>query len=129
MKKKILLADDSPSVRRVISMSLEMEGYEVESVCNGEEALQKLAISHPDVLITDISMPKMNGRELCHSIHNEYPERQFRIYVITANVGRDEREWVSQISNIDFLEKPVSPRRLQSQLADYFADGETQSGR
>ena len=55
--KKILIADDEPHVIRVLKLSLEREGYEVDAVPHGEAALERLRVSTPDVLITDIQMP------------------------------------------------------------------------
>ena len=121
-KKKILLADDEPPVRRVLTMSLERQGYEVKAVTNGQEALDSIDLYQPDLLLTDISMPKMTGRELCQNIKENYPGRKFRIIVMTANVGRDEREWVAELKNIVFMEKPISPRLLISMVADYFTE-------
>ena len=119
--KRILIVDDEPHVTRVLKLSLRPFGYEVESVSDPREAMDKLKGFMPDVLITDIQMPGLTGRELCERIHAEMPQRDFLILVMTAMAARENREWVSRIPNAEFLEKPLSPRSLVTLLEDYFA--------
>ena len=120
MKKKILIADDEPHVLRVLKMSLEKENYQVETCANGREALDKLQIEHPDILITDIQMPKMTGEELCSHTNQQFPERKFLIFVLTSRTEIEHREWSRQINNLQFLEKPVSIRNLIETIDTYF---------
>ncbi len=119
--KKILIADDEPHVLRVMKMSLENEGYAVDTCANGMEALAHIERQHPDILITDIQMPQMTGEELCRHIEEYLPERSFLIFVLTSRTEIEHREWSRQIDNLQFLEKPVSIRNLIERLDDYFA--------
>lgn len=118
--RKILIADDQPHVTRVLKLALEKKGYIVDLVHNGLDALGKVQTDPPDVLITDIMMPKMDGRELCKRIARDLPERQFLILVMTSRIERSDKEWTDIITNLDFLEKPLSPRHLLARLDDYF---------
>jgi len=118
---KILIADDEPHVLRVLKMSLEKEGYEVDVCANGMEALSRIQQQAPDVLITDIQMPKMTGEELCRHIDEYMPDRQFLIFVLTSRTEVEHREWSRDIQNLLFLEKPVSIRNLVEKLDGYFA--------
>lgn len=120
--KKILLADDEPHVLRVLKMSLERQNYEVETCANGKEALAKLALGYPDILITDIQMPQMTGEELCKHIAEHMPDRDFLIFVLTSRTEIEHREWTREMHNLQFLEKPVSIRNLIDKLDDYFAN-------
>jgi len=63
-------------------------------------------------LITDIQMPRMTGQELCHRVREALPERTFPILVMTSRVEREHRQWASALPGIEFLEKPLSPRKL-----------------
>ncbi|WP_373922464.1 PleD family two-component system response regulator [Pseudoduganella sp. SL102] len=73
-----------------------------------------------DVLITDINMNDMDGRTLCPLARKMYPDSSLLILVMTSLTALDERSWVRQVSNADFLEKPLSPRQLVARLARYF---------
>ena len=103
--KRILIAEDHPHVIRVLKFALEREGYEVQTVSNGEEALASLAESFPDALISDIMMPRMNGKKLLEKISQNYPERTFLIMIMTSLTERSEIKWIAQYPNIEFLEK------------------------
>ena len=113
MQKTILLVDDEPHILRIIRLSLERENYRILTAHNGEKALDILAEGFPDILITDIDMPRMNGKELCQNVVKKYPHRTFLIIVLTSRAEREHREWSSQIRNLEFLEKPVSIRSLK----------------
>jgi len=119
--KQILIADDEAHVIRVLKQSLQRQGYEVEGVLNGEAAFEKISQSAPDVLITDIQMPRMTGEQLCKKIQETWPEREFLIFVLTSRTEIEHREWSQQINNLMFLEKPVSTRKLIVKLDEYFA--------
>lgn len=115
--KHILIADDQPHVIRVLKLTLEREGYEIDSVGNGAAALERIRQRAPDVLITDIQMPLMSGHELCCAIRAEFPQRTFPIFVMTSMTERDNWRWSSEIGNTRLLEKPLSPRNLVKELA------------
>jgi CheY-like chemotaxis protein len=123
--KKILMADDEPMVLRVLRLQLEKAGYQVDTAPNGQVALEKLRENQPDVLITDIEMPRMTGEQLCQQVHSEFPNRAFPIFVATSLTGLRHREWTHGIANLHFLEKPLSARKLLSALSEYFANTTT----
>jgi CheY-like chemotaxis protein len=122
MKKTILLVDDEPHVIRVLRLMLEREGYEVASANDGNEALDKMRARRPDVMVSDIQMAGMDGRELCRTARARYPDEPFPIFVMTSMTASGEREWVRELANVDFLEKPLSPRQLVARLATHFAN-------
>lgn len=118
--KKIMLVDDEMHVLRILKLSLEKQGYDIDTYNNGQDALNALQQQQPDVLITDIQMPRMTGEELCKQIRIEFPDRHFLIVVLTSRTEIEHREWSSSFDNLQFLEKPVSMRNLVIQLDDYF---------
>ena len=120
-KRTILLVDDEPHVIRVLRLMLEREGYEVASANDGAEALEKMGARRPDVMVSDIQMAGMDGRELCRTARARYPDDSFPIFVMTSMTASNEREWVKELRNVDFLEKPLSPRQLIARLAAHFA--------
>jgi len=126
MKKSILLVDDEPHVIRVLRLMLEREGYEVASANDGVEALEKMAARRPDVMVSDIQMAGMDGRELCRTARARYPDETFPIFVMTSMTASEERAWVRELAQVEFLEKPLSPRQLIARLTTYFANAATQ---
>jgi CheY-like chemotaxis protein len=119
-QKRILIVDDEPLVLRVLRLALEKAGYIVETRPNGMEALESIVDQPPDVLITDIEMPEMDGKELCQRIERDFPNRQFMIFVATSLTSMEHRHWSDTVSDLNFLEKPLSARKLLAALNQYF---------
>jgi len=117
--KRILLADDEPMVLRVMRLALEKEGYQVDVAIDGADALEKIAANCPDVLVTDIEMPRMTGQELCLHLQETMPDREFPIFISTSLTALEHREWSKHISNLVFLEKPISVRKLRSAISAF----------
>jgi len=120
--QNILIVEDEPHVVRVMKLSLEENGYSIMVAHNGEQALEKLNDGLPDLLITDINMPRMSGDILCEKIEEDIPDRQFPILVLTSKTEIEHREWTANMKNTYFLEKPVSIRKLIKML-DEFKNG------
>lgn len=117
-----MVVDDQAAVIRVLRLGIEDAGYEVDSASNGSECLVKLCDGLPDFLVTDIDMPRMNGKELCMAIEKQFPDRSFPIVVLTSRTEMEHRDWTGDIANLNFMEKPVSVRRLVSLIRRSFAD-------
>lgn len=115
---RVLIADDEPHVVRVLKMALTRANYEVDTVPNGEEALARLHAAAPDILITDIQMPRMSGEELCARIAAELPRRTFPIVVMTSMTFVSESHWSRQHANLVLLEKPLSVRAVLALLEE-----------
>lgn len=118
--KRILIVDDEPHVSRVLKLMLERAGYAVRSEADGQAGLSSVLHDPPDAMVTDIQMPRLDGRELMKMLHELMPERRFPVMVMTSMTAREEREWVSEIPGVVFLEKPVSPRQLIARLDHHF---------
>ena len=117
--QNILIVEDEPHVIRVLKLALENNDFAIDVAHNGEQALEKLNQNLPDLLITDINMPRMSGEALCKHIEEEMPDRKFPILVLTSKTEIEHREWTSSMKNTMFLEKPVSIRKLLRLLDDY----------
>ena len=117
--QNILIVEDEPHIIRVMKLSLEENGYSINVAHNGEQALEKLNDGLPDLLITDINMPRMSGDLLCKKIEEDIPDRQFPILVLTSKTEIEHREWTANMENTFFLEKPVSIRKLLRMIDEY----------
>ncbi len=120
MSHKILLVDDEPHALRILQLGLKKVGFEIDTAPNGLVAFEKITAEHPDALVTDIDMPKMTGTELCAKIRDEIPDRDFMIILLTSRAELEHREWSREMPNLEFMEKPVSVRRLVARLQEYF---------
>lgn len=114
--KRILLVDDEPMVLRIMRVALEDRGFAVDVAHNGKQALAKLDTFRPDAVVTDIDMPQMNGRELCIALRERFPAEQLPVFVVTAKTAVELRAWSHLVDNLQFLEKPVSIRKLCTRL-------------
>jgi DNA-binding response OmpR family regulator len=123
--KRILIVDDEAHMTRVLKLYLERAGYAVETVPNGQIALDSILKRAPDAMVTDIQMPLMTGKELCLALEEQYPQRTFPIFVMTSMTDREHREWTQKINNLEFLEKPLSMRSLTRELDKQFGVEQT----
>jgi CheY-like chemotaxis protein len=71
--KRVLFVDDEPSMREIMAMLLNEEGYNVSTASDGLDALSQLRVSPPDLIISDINMPRMSGRELLSVVRRRFP--------------------------------------------------------
>jgi signal transduction histidine kinase len=114
MEKKVLLVDDEPGILRVLGISLADRGYRVLTAANGEEALQVFHEGRPEVILTDIKMPGMDGIELLKRIKEESPNTE--VIMIT---GHGEMELAIQSLKYDasdFITKPINDEALDIAL-------------
>jgi DNA-binding NtrC family response regulator len=119
--KRILLAEDDKGLSRSIDILLTLDGYEVISVYNGEEALNNLCYQRYDLLITDIIMPQLNGIELIQKIRKLHP--QIPILVVSGNLT-DEIINELQHQNIKkILPKPIDPVNFRKMVDSMFKNG------
>lgn len=126
--KTVLIVDDEPHVARVLKLTLERAGYRVLTAPDGEAGLAAVLAAPPDALVSDIQMPRMNGRAMVQAVCRELPDRRFPIFVMTSMTGREERDWVRQLPRVQFLEKPLSPRQLIAELARALDAAATDTG-
>ncbi|MBK7665180.1 MAG: response regulator [Sterolibacteriaceae bacterium] len=112
----------------MLKLTLERAGYAVRTEPDGQAALASVLAEPPDAMITDIQMPRLNGRELMKMLHELMPDRLFPVMVMTSMTAREEREWVREMPGIEFLEKPLSPRQLVARLNRHFGNESTNGG-
>jgi CheY-like chemotaxis protein len=87
---------------------------------NGVEGLKLIEAQQPDAVITDIMMPEMDGKTLCHRTNGLKKERPFLTIVVTCRISSEEQQWVNSMQDTLFLEKPFSPSQLLDCVEQYF---------
>jgi len=110
--RTILVVDDDVAIRRAIELKLQTAGYTVITAADGEDALARVQNDQPDALITDITMPKIDGKQLCKLTNDIKLQRPFLTIIVTARILPDEREWIAAMTDTVFMEKPFSPSRM-----------------
>ncbi len=118
--KTILVCDDEAHIRRVVELKLKSRGYKVLTATNGEEGLNIIKSEKPDAVISDINMPKMDGKTLCELTDPLKRDRSFLTIIITARISPDEQDWVSEMHDTQFMAKPFSPSKLLESVDKYF---------
>jgi len=113
---KILVIDDEKPVVELHRKLLENEGYDVIVAYNGLEALGKVFTEEPDLILTDVSMPKMDGLELCEQLKNGEHTNLVPIIMVTALDDFDYKVRGKEIGADDFLVKPIRPRELYARV-------------
>ena len=118
--KRILLVDDQAHVLRVIKLSLDRNGFEVDTALTGEIALQMLAENTYDIVITDLDMPGMTGKDLCQSIEQNFPVDPSLNFIIIDEPSAELSDWVLTLQKTELVEKPLSLRWLVARLNKHF---------
>lgn len=109
MQEKILIVDDEKSIVDPLSYAFRREGFIVETAFNGKEALEKVPVFKPDIMISDIMMPVMNGLDLCKQIENK---DGMGIILLTAKDDIIDRVLGLEFGADDYLTKPFDIREL-----------------
>jgi CheY-like chemotaxis protein len=121
--KKVLVIDDEAHIRRVIALKLKNRGYQVLMAVNGEEGLNMIKTQKPNVVITDIMMPKLDGKTLCEQTNHFKEEWPFLTIVVTCRISPDEHSWIEGMRDTLFMEKPFSPSKLIECVDRYIGSG------
>ncbi|MBE9227955.1 response regulator [Phormidium sp. LEGE 05292] len=105
----ILLVDDSPTVRVMVSDLLRRKGIEVIEAGDGIEAIEKMQVQCPDLVITDIVMPRMNGYELCRWIKTQFQDKYIPVIMCTSKDQQFDHYWGIKQGADAYITKPFEP--------------------
>jgi two-component system chemotaxis response regulator CheY len=121
MKKVILIADDSPTIRKFVSFSLMTHGFEVVPACDGMEAVELLPTKSIDLIITDLNMPNMDGFELIKAVRESENNRDIPIIILSSLKGSEEIEEGLKVGANSYMVKPFNPQRIQYEVSKYIS--------
>jgi CheY-like chemotaxis protein len=114
--KNILIAEDNAVNRELLRELLEARGYTVDEACQGQEALQKISESMPDVLLLDISMPVMDGYTTLKNIRADAGMASLPVLAVTAFAMRGDKEKTEEAGFDGYLSKPIDASALDEAL-------------
>jgi len=109
MPTRILIVDDEPPIVNMLAYNLKQANYEILIARDGEEALQQARQEHPDLIILDIMLPKMDGLDVCRTLRRE---RDIPIIMLTARDDEIDRVVGLELGADDYVVKPFSVREL-----------------
>lgn len=112
-KETILIADDEASIRELARMYLEKEGYRVQTVNDGVQAIDQIRQKQPALLVLDLMMPEMDGWEVCRRIR---ADSELPILMLTARDDDIDKIVGLEMGADDYLTKPFNPRELVARV-------------
>ena len=115
VSKSILTVDDSPSMRMLLRIALTDLGYRVTEAEDGIDALEKLAGETPDLLITDINMPNLDGFGLIERVRGK-GERSLPILVLTTESSDEKKQRARSAGATGWIVKPFDPEKLHAAI-------------
>lgn len=124
MRPRVLVVDDSATLRRIIKLCVASEGFEISEAASGEEALRALRIGPVDLLISDVHMPGMGGVELLVRLRSEPREelRRLAVVLVTSQLTPEIAARAAQLGAA-VVRKPVSASELVAVLRGLLAAG------
>jgi len=109
----VLIVDDDPTIRAVLSEILELEGYPIQTATNGLEALQEVERCCPDVVLLDMRMPVLDGWGFAREIQ----QRRIALHILVMTAAQDAKAWAEEIRADGYVPKPFQVSRLLGELA------------
>lgn len=119
MKKVILVADDSPTIRKFVSIALSVKGYEIIPCADGMEAMEILPNHKVDLVITDLNMPNLDGFELISSIRKNDSYKDLPIIVLSSLGATEDIQKGLECGANSYLIKPFDPKRVVYEVSKY----------
>ncbi|MDQ6854039.1 MAG: response regulator transcription factor [Actinomycetota bacterium] len=110
---RVLVVEDDRTVAEVVTRYLEREGFSVESVADGHEALARADAHLPDLVVLDIMLPTLDGLEVCRRLRSRAP---IPVVMLTARGSEEDRVLGLDLGADDYVSKPFSPRELTARV-------------
>jgi diguanylate cyclase (GGDEF)-like protein len=114
--QRILVVEDDPNIRRVLTLQLEDAGYEVDAAEDGVKALEQVGRHVPDLILLDVMMPKMSGYEVCERLRQDFQTSRVPIIMLTAKSALDEKVEGFEHGANDYLTKPYRQEELLARV-------------
>jgi two-component system cell cycle response regulator DivK len=119
MPRKILIVEDNEDSRELVVKVLKNKGYQTIEAADGEEALEKAAAEKPDLVLLDISIPKIDGYEVAKRLKSNEELKDIPIVALTAHAMKGDREKVIVAGFEGYISKPVNVRELPDQVKSF----------
>jgi len=122
--KTIVMVEDNPDNRRIYTVLLRHFGYEVVEAADAETGLKLVYERHPDLVLMDISLPRMDGFEATERLKQDPRTAAIPVVALTAHAFDEDRQRAREIGFDGYLVKPVEPRRVLKEVQHFLDDEE-----
>jgi diguanylate cyclase (GGDEF)-like protein len=116
MSERVLVADDDPDILTVVKINFELDGFEVDTAIDGEDALQTATANPPDVIVLDIMMPRMDGLTALHRLRSQASTANIPIILLTARGLPEDRVRGLELGADDYITKPFDIIELAARV-------------
>ncbi len=111
-RTRVLVIDDDPVILELLRINFEIEGFEVISACDGQEGLDRASADHPDVILSDIMMPRLDGLQLLTRLKDDPATAKVPVVLLSAKAQRAEVDKGLALGADDYVTKPFDPLEL-----------------
>ncbi|HVO28135.1 MAG TPA: response regulator [Candidatus Margulisiibacteriota bacterium] len=116
MNAKILIVEDDPDIMRVLQHTLKMAGFQVVLAYGGEDAIRKVALQKPDLVLTDLSMPKVSGVEVIEAIKTDPDTQHIPVVAVTAHVWDGIAQAAGNVGCDGYVSKPFTAKQIVQEV-------------
>ncbi len=127
MTKKILIVDDDQLMQKLLEYIIKKAGYQVSVADNGSHAIKIIKRDKPDLIISDVEMPKMNGLELCRKLKKNFDTKLIPIILITSNTQIQDKLEGFRSRADDYFMKPLHLKNLLTRVQSLLESGDALS--
>jgi DNA-binding response OmpR family regulator len=117
-RPRLLVVEDEPALQKVLARRLQFEGFEVRTAGDGEEAMAMIREQRPDLVLTDLMMPLMEGAELTRAIKTDADLKSIPVMVLTALKEQRERDHLLGLGADAFATKPYNSAELTARIRE-----------
>src|SRR5262245_61051616 len=118
--RRVLIVDDDPDIRRLVSYNLTEAGFETNAAASGRNALEAVQKQPPDLIVLDLMLPDVDGMEVCRTLRQRETTRHIPIVMLTARGEEIDRVIGFELGADDYVPKPFSPRELVLRIKSIF---------
>ena len=113
---KALIVEDDPDARKVLSLILKLDGYQIHTAPGGQEAIDVLLGLVPDLILLDVMMPGMDGYQVCQWVRSNPATKQVPVVMLSGKADPESVARGLEVGADEYLAKPITPSNLTAQL-------------
>lgn len=123
MAARVLIVDDDPAMRLLCSVNLQLAGLDVLEASNGRRALARARADRPDLVVTDVAMPDLDGFQLAEALRRDRRTRRIPLIFLSGQVADQNRARARELGALAYLTKPFDPETFSKLVTDALAEG------